>query len=267
MTLHIQVSKTLATITIAWGVYVKLVTAFAFLFVSTISIAQPLTLEDYNWELTDIAAKGLDRDSLFNRMDRKFVRPNQSICSNRAHMWVNDFKQKYNLNTAKVFMFYTQKEDNNGPFARTWWYHVAPAVNEKGKLWVMDAGFPGRGGINSALTLQEWLKDFAGSANCKEILASDTDLIEWIFTERAFPKVTNYGAYDCYYRITPHTFWIPNTLAENLLGRDSKGQPVRTERPEMDKQELYQACLEATSTKLGWALGSSKKKCKEYVGI
>jgi hypothetical protein len=56
-----------------------------------------------------------------------------------------------------------------------WWYHVAPMVNESGRLWVLDAGFPAK--IKGAKTAKDWLFDFAGSRNCKEIKAGDNDLI------------------------------------------------------------------------------------------
>lgn len=261
MTLHNRISIT-ALITHIFGGPVKIAFVIFSLFASTVALGQAITLKDYNWKVTDIADKGLTKELLFNEMDRKFVRLRQSICSNRAHLWVSDFEHKYELSSTKVFLFYTKKEDDRRAL-RTWWYHVAPAVNENGRLWVMDAGFPVS--IKTPLLVKDWLFGFAESKNCKEILAHETDLIELIFSERAFPKTTRHGEYDCYYRIVPHTFWTPNIVAENLLGKDSNGNPVRTERPEIDKSELYQACIEATTSNIGWALGSSKKKCREYV--
>jgi hypothetical protein len=74
--------------------------------------------------MTNIASQGLDKETPFSRMDRKFIKPKSSICSNRALMWANDFKQKWNLDTAKVFLFYTKKKGDVS--RKTWWYHVAP---------------------------------------------------------------------------------------------------------------------------------------------
>jgi hypothetical protein len=227
------------------------------------SMASALELKDYKWSLTDIASQGLKKETLFSRMDREFIKPKSSICSNRAHMWANDFKRNHNLDTGKIFLFYTEKKDDLS--LKTWWYHVAPVINENNQVWVMDAGFSGW--IKGPLSPKEWLFRFSTSYNCKEINSHETDLVELIFNARTFPYNTAYGRHDCYYKIVPHTLWTPEIVAQNILGRDSTGRPLRVERDEINKNELYQACLEATSSKIGWALGSSKKQCQEYIDL
>jgi hypothetical protein len=230
-------------------------------FLSISAFAADLPLKDFQWTLTDVLSKGLTKETLFSRMDRSFIRTKSSICSNRALMWGNNFKREYNLDTAKIFLFYTKKKSSLS--LRTWWYHVAPVINENGSEWVVDGGFPGY--ITRPMTKIEWLSKFSSSANCKEINASETDLVQMIFNGQVFPADTVYGHYDCYYKVAPHTIWTPEILAQNILGLDQKGTPVRVERFEVDKVELYQACVEATSTKLGYAFGESKKLCEEYV--
>ena len=225
------------------------------------ALAADLKIKDYNWEMTDVANRGYTKESLFSRMDRKFVKPGSSICSNRAHMWVNNFKRVNQLNTAKIFLFYTKKKGDLS--TKTWWYHVSPVINEAGKMWVMDAGFGGW--INQPLTTENWLFKFTNSNNCKEINANENELIELIFREQVFPHNTSYGRYDCYYKVVPHTLWTPETVAMNLLGVDSQGRPVRLERPTINRNELYQACLESTTT-IGWGNNASKKRCQQYVG-
>jgi len=231
------------------------------------ALAEDLKLNDYSWwTVTDITSKNLTAKSLFKRMDREFIKTKSSICSNRALMWANDFKRDHDLNTAKIFLFYTKKEETPTTFnIKTWWYHVAPVVNENSNLLVLDAGFPGF--VNGPLTTGEWLKKFVRSSNCKEINANETDLVSLIFNQRVFPKSTSYGNYDCYYKIVPHTIWTPEVLALNLLGTDRTGRPVRVERDSISLNELYQACLEATTGSIGYTLGASKEKCKEYVGL
>jgi hypothetical protein len=237
--------------------------AVVLLLASLSALAADFQIKDYNWNVTDIASRGLTKEALYSRMDRDFIRTKSSICSNRAHMWVNNFKKQYNLDTAKIFLFYTKKKGEAS--LKTWWYHVSPVVNENGNIWVMDAGFPGW--FNKPMTKEDWLYQFADSRNCKEINASETDLVELIFKGQVFPHHTSYGTYDCYYKIVPHTLWTPEIVAKNLLGKDESGTPVRVERHEIDKDELYQACIEATTSKIGFALGNSKKKCKEYAGL
>lgn len=236
-------------------------TLFFIFFISIPLFAADIKLSDYDWSLTDISSKDITKEALFRSMDRSFVKTKNSICSNRALMWSNDFKRKHLLDTGKIFLFYTKKKSEYS--LKTWWYHVSPVVNENENLWVLDAGFPGW--IKAPLTPKDWLYKFSNSTNCKEIKASEKDLVKLIFKSITFPQNTSYGSYDCYYKIVPHTIWTPNILAMNLLGENEDGDPIRLEREEIDLGELYQACIEATSSKIGWALGSSKKLCQEYV--
>lgn len=238
---------------------------FFILFLLSFDIfAGDLRLQEFNWSLTDVARKGLRKEILFSRMDRDFIKLGSSICSNRALMWAHEFKENYNLNTGKIFLFYTKKKKGKISL-KTWWYHVAPVINERGSLWVMDGGFPDY--IVGPLSKEEWLYKFAASKNCKEIGPHENELVELIFQEQTFPHRTPYGYYDCYYKVAPHTFWTPDILAQNILGKNSEGVPVRIERPGIDQEELYKSCLEATTSKVGYALGSNKKECKEYAGI
>jgi hypothetical protein len=237
------------------------------LFLLTLSLstlAAPLKIKDYDWMMTDIQSRGLNKETLYKRMDRKFINLDSSICSNRALMWANDFKRFYSIDTGKIFVFYTQKKFESS-LSTTWWYHVAPVVNEGSRVWVVDAGFPGF--INGPLVIEDWLKKFTNFSNCKEINARETELVEYVYGSSLFPKFTSYGAHNCYYKIVPHTFWTPAQVAENLLGKRKDGSPVRVERDEIDPRELFQACAEATTNKLEYALGTNRKECKEYAGV
>lgn len=241
----------------------KRMLSLALLSLTASVFAGDLKLKDYDWwTVTDIASRGHTKEKLFSEMDRKFIKVKKSICSNRALMWNNDFKEKHNLDTAKIFIFYT-KADKPPVFAKVWWYHVAPVVNEKGNLFVMDPAFPGK--TRSPHTINEWFRQVSTFNNCREIQAHETELIDLMWTETTFPKETSYGRNDCYYKIVPHTIWNPRVLAQNLSGKDGDGKPVRVERSEINKNELMQACVEATSTKIGYALGTTKKQCTEYV--
>ncbi len=233
------------------------------LLVSAAPALAQVTLPDYNWSVTDIAQKHIKREVLFTHMNRDFIDVGTSICSNRALMWVYDFKREHNIDAAKIFLFYTKKTGEVG--RKTWWYHVAPVVNEADKLWVMDAGFPFS--IRQPVTINDWLNFFVGSNRCKEIKAGENDLIERMFYGQVFPETTSYGTYDCYYKIAPAGYWTPASVAMNLLGVDSEGESVQLVRDEIDKDEVYSACLEATTSSLGRVLGSGKKKCKKYLDL
>jgi hypothetical protein len=240
--------------------------ALSFIVLSTTfgALAQTIHLEEYgNWPVTDVATRRMSKETLFNRMERRFIKPKTSICSNRALVWVYDFKRFFDVDAAKIFLFYTRKTGEVG--RKTWWYHVSPMVNENGELWVMDAGFPKF--IDTPLTKDEWLTKFVGSSNCKEIKAHETDLIERMYLERVFPERTPHGNFDCYYRITPAGYWTPNSVAMNLLGVDSNGVPVHHVRDEIDHDELMQACIEASTNPVGRWLGDARNNCRKYLGI
>lgn len=225
--------------------------------------AQDLYLSDYNHTVPDVARRGLTKETIFSSMERQFIKLGSSICSNRALIWAYDFERKHQINSAKMFLFYSEKTGEAGQ--KVWWYHVTPLVNENGVLWALDAGFPSM--VSQPILPKEWLRKFAGTPDCKEIKNSDTDLIETIFTERRFPSVTRHGTYDCYYRITSDSYWTPEAVAQNLLQRDRRGRSINFSRESIQIDELMQACMEASSTAIGGIFTDKKKKCREYLGI
>lgn len=231
--------------------------------VTTSALAQNIALTDFkNWELNDISKLGLKKEVLFTKMNRDLIKLGNSICSNRALVWANDFKRFNGVDAGKIFLFYTKKTGDVGQ--KTWWYHVAPAINESGSIWAMDAGFPG--GINTPLKPKDWLKKFTGSENCKEIKANETDLVDKMFRGYVFPQKTDYGNFDCYYMVTPGGYWTPATVAMGLLGVDEDGTPIQYNRDEIDQNDVYAACVEAVTSPLGRVLGGGKKRCQEYLG-
>jgi len=232
-------------------------------FASTTSFAQDIYLNEYNYTVPDIARRGLTKERIFTGMEREFIKLGSSICSNRALLWANDFKRQYGINSAKLFLFYSEKTGEAGD--KVWWYHVTPLVNENGQLWALDAGFPRF--VRTPLLPQEWLHKFAGSRACKEIKQGEDDLIALMFTQRRFPSRTRYGTHDCYYRITSDPYWTPGTVAQNLLQRNSRGESINFYRDAIQTGELMQACVEASTTPVGGFLSRPRKKCREYLGL
>ena len=223
--------------------------------------SQEILLNDYHWFLSDISQKNLTKEQVFQEMDRTFVKTESAICSNSAHMWVNDLKQKHDIQSGKIFVFFTKKNSEDG--LKTWWYHASPIINEKETIWVLDAGYANS--IKKPLSLEEWFSFFAKTKVCKEVTTSEPELIELMFKGQVFPQKTKFGNHDCYYKISPHTIWTPTSLAESLLGRDENGRPVNVKWEVINKSELFQACLESTTTKVTYHLNSSKYRCKKYI--
>lgn len=230
---------------------------------SSWSFAQDISLNDYNYTVTDVARRGLTKETIFQGMDRSFIKLGSSICSNRALIWAHNMEREYHINTAKLFLFYTEKIGEAGD--KRWWYHVTPMVNENGELWTVDAGFPHF--VNRPMSIPDWLHKFAGSSNCKELQIGDDDLIENAFAMHQFPNVSRHGNFDCYYRITSAPYWTPSTVAQQMLGRNSRGVPGSYERDNIKPGELLQACMEASTTPIGGFFNNPRKKCLQYLGL
>ena len=232
------------------------------LFASSAIYSKTIFLKDFNYPLSDISKIGISKERLFEEMKFRLVRPHDSICSNRAHVWAYDFKKSFNVESAKIFLFYTAKTGRQENV--NWWYHVTPVINEKGRLWAMDAGDSGR--ITTPLLYSDWLKKWNGKKSvCREIKSTEDDLVELIFNASAFPEVTRYGRYDCYYKIVPAGFWTPRQLASHLLGKDSKGRPVNINRDEFREEEVIKACLETATNPIGWFFETKLAACRYFV--
>lgn len=235
---------------------------FLLMILSVSAHAKTLYLKEFNMEIPDIAERGLTKEHLYEDQKMWLVRTKDSICSNRAHVWAYNFLKTFDLNTPKMFLFYTPKTGDVGPV--TWWYHVTPLVNENGKLWAMDAGYPHR--IHGPMPHLDWLKEWNGKKSvCKEILPGEDDLVELMFKGRAFPEDTKYGHYNCYYKIVPPGYWTPRHLAQHLLGKDQFGKPVQFDRDEFNENEVVQACLETATTPIGWFFETKLGACRYFV--
>jgi hypothetical protein len=209
---------------------------------------------------TDLAQTKYTKEQIFSNMDRSLIKLGDSICSNRALMWLYDFKKDYDVEGGKIFLFFTSKTGKQGRI--TWWYHVSPTVLENNQEWVMDAGFSF---IQKPLSVKEWLKAFTQTTECKEIQDEEKDLIALMHKGLVFPEVTEYGKYDCYYKKVEAGLWTPNSVAMSRLGVDAYGNTVDFKRPEIEKGEVRAACLEAVTNPVGRILGMGKKRCQKFL--
>ena len=238
----------------------KAVLSFA-LFLSFSVKAAEIDLKDYDYLVRDIKSLKVSKENIFEKMDRSIMKIDDSICSNRAQMWAWDFHLD-DVPSAKIFLFFTPK---NSRFAgNSWWYHVSPIVNENGEWFALDAGNPDI--VKSVLSVSDWLKVFTGKNSvCKEITHNDTELLKLINKGRIFPETTSVGKFDCYYKITPPGYWIPGQVAKNALGENDLGEPVRFERTEPVKGDVFNACLEATTSMWGYATRQGRGICSEFL--
>ncbi len=89
--------------------------------------------------------------TLLNDGDRS-----RSQCFKRAHMWSFDMWSKLNINSQKMFIFYTQRYVQLEDFK--WWFHVAPSVVVNGVDMVMDGTF-----MEKPMTVRAWQNFFMKS--------------------------------------------------------------------------------------------------------
>jgi Glutaminase len=239
-------------------------TILAFILVNllTSAFAQELQVPDYDGVfVADLAQQGTTKEKIFRKMQERLIKFDSSICANRAHMWAYDFFRFFQVDSAKIFIFYTPKTSRSS--GENWWYHVAPVVNEGGAFYAMDRAF-----MDQPVTVDRWLQEFNGSLKkCYEIKNGDTDLLKYMYTTMPFPSETAHGKYDCYYKIAPVGIWFPVGLAFDLLGTDQKGAPINFKRNErIPENEVLSACMQAydKSTRAS-SLLNSKKKCESYL--
>jgi hypothetical protein len=228
----------------------------------------PGYIPDFNYQVSDLATMGLSRQTLFQKMERKMLDLEKSICANRAHMWAYDLS-KYNIQTGKIFLFFGSSiwtDDKHG-----YMYHVAPYIVDNGVEYMMEASY---GDLTEPLKIKEWVENETygrvTAADCIELTAEDTDMTEYFYERKNLPeKVRASGkpAARCYYRKVPGHYWFPASIAYHDLKRDADGVKFEFDPKNFDKDDVIEACVEAASSKLGRFFGSGREKCKAHLGL
>lgn len=127
-----------------------------------------------------------------------------SQCFNRAHVWAYEWKKKRDLNSGKMFVFFTRKYIRENNFH--WWFHVAPfvhvAVGENIKERVLDMKF-----MNGPKTVGDWVKG---------LLKKDVQCV----TVNKYSDYANYPeSNDCYLmRASMYYYWPLDLENEELYG-------------------------------------------------
>lgn len=227
----------------------------------------PGSIPDFNYQLSDIAAKGLSKEVLFQRMERGMLDLEKSICSNRAHLWGYDLS-RYGINTGKIFLFFGASIWTNDKTG--YMYHVAPYIVENGVEYMMEASY---GDITKPLEINEWIEnetyDRVGVNDCVEITAADTDMTAYFYDRYNLPEKRPSGKASgrCYYRKVPGYYWFPTSIALHDLKKDVDGNKVDFDPKAFDKDDVLEACTESASSKLGRFFGNGKAKCKKHLGM
>lgn len=117
----------------------------------------------------------------------------ESQCFNRAHVWSYEWKKKYNVNTSKLFIFFTPRYIREHDFH--WWFHVAPlvhvAIPPDIKERVMDRKYQ-----SGPVSIREWIDTFMEKGtSCR--------------TVKTYSEYANYPeSGDCFLiRADMYTYW------------------------------------------------------------
>lgn len=149
-------------------------------------------------------------DNMLNDGDK-----GRSQCFKRAHMWAFDMWSKLNIQSEKLFIFYTKRYAILEDFE--WWFHVAPMVTVAGEEYVMDGTF-----MQKPITVKEWKDYFIKS-----------DKITCPVIEKYQDFENNQWNRLCYLMKVPMYYFSPL----NIEGRDKQG----TERNQWVLEELQDA--------------------------
>jgi hypothetical protein len=227
-------------------------------------------LKDFDYQLTDIASKGLRKESLFARTETSFMDLEKSICANRAHVWGYNLTRFNKINTGKIFFFFGasiwNKDDKHG-----YMYHVAPYIIENGTEYVMETSYPSE--LKAPVTVEEWMENETynriKATDCLEITAADTDLTEYFYARQNLPEKRGPGKQGarCYFRKVPGHYWFPTSIAIHDLKKDEEGNKVEFDPKAFDLDDVLEACIETASGKIGRFFGGGKAKCKTHLNL
>ena len=139
------------------------------------------------------------------RKDAKKV----SQCFNRAHIWSYEWETKHNVQTSKVWLYFTRKYIRRYRFE--WWFHVAPTVlvkiDNQIKERVMDLKY-----LKGPSTIKQWSDTFLRDR-------SDCPIIKKFSDYANFPESSM-----CYVQRSNPYFYQPVDLEKfEHLGEEKMG--------------------------------------------
>lgn len=137
------------------------------------------------------------------------LKPKESQCFNRAHVWSYELFKKHKVLSNKIFLFFTRKYIRETNFG--WWFHVAPlihvAVGKDIKERVMDRKYS-----KGPSTVHQWIGAFMKEGHPCATVTTYSDYAN-------FPE-SNY----CYImRSSMYYYWPLDLEREELYGYQKSG--------------------------------------------
>lgn len=252
----------------------KMILTANFLSLTTLAGAldtdRPGYLPRYQYEVTDVATRGLTADALFGDVSSSagWMDLKHSVCSNRSHVWAYDLYRKRNLQPGTIFVFFARsvwKNDRKG-----WHYHAGTYVMENGTPKVLEGSYPRE--TRRPQTVVEWMNtEMEGRVDarkCIQITEDDTDLTEYFYqTLGNLPEKRSNGkaGSQCYYRMVPGYIAYPYQVAEVELGLDEDGKKSSYAPTAFDLDQVYTACIDSYAGRDHLKKLAARKHCKNFL--
>jgi hypothetical protein len=238
---------------------------FSLVLLFIVALARATTVPEYNFELTDVSSKGLSRQVMFNKMKRDTINLEDSICANRAHLWAYDFKRFFNVDSGKIFIFFTKELWSKKETG--YMYHVAPYMADQGLEYVMEASYD----LKRPLTVAEWVENETdgkvSEKDCLYLTKDDTDLTEYFYERYNLPLKRENGkkGAKCYLKKVPGYYWFPASIAYHELKMDGDGVSTSFNPKDYEIEDVMHACKDSMSGKFGSLFSGASAKCREYL--
>lgn len=132
-----------------------------------------------------------EASAIFKRMNKRHQRDSQ--CYNRAHVWAYEEFNRTQLQSMKLFIFFTRSYIRK--YRYKWWFHVTPMTYVNGTAMTMDRTF-----FKGPAAVKTWTDNF-------------------IYSKRTCPVAPKYSDYrnnqeaeHCYLMPASMYFWQPRDL-------------------------------------------------------
>ena len=156
----------------------------------------------------------------YDQLPEHLLKSFSTQCGDRAHVWSYILKTKFNIDSQKVFLYFTPKSFNFT--GMRWGFHVTTLITIDGEEYAVEKipryEVKSEGGyvlknelmFDAPIPLKDWLMVHTGYESCKELdmyLPADKNAF------KPFKKVRVYqSSDDCVIAKTPSAYWWPNSV-------------------------------------------------------
>jgi len=201
-------------------------------------------LKDFDARLTNLASMEEAQkiyDALPLNLDTNFGLE----CGSRAHVWSWQMKRDYNVDSGKIFLYFTPRSFNHTKML--WGFHVVPYVIVNGQEYVMEKikrYVVGPGGfylVNEPryahpMPLADWLEATTGFRECNELDNADPAERPWLAYFKTMKMIPDPAA-NCHLRKAPMEYWWPTSVYNQTFSG--------WKAPAINRADAFTACVKS----------------------